>query len=290
MEKIRQRLKRGILNLAERNLIPSLFSILKLLFWLKNRFQTKQKMKTNTTRFSDRVDDYIKYRPGYPKQIISILSHKIGLNQNSIIADIGSGTGISSNLFLTNGNKVFGVEPNKEMREAGELAFRTNSNFTSVNGTAEKTNLRDLSVDIIVSAQAFHWFNPNETKKEFMRILKPGGHIVLVWNVRKENDDFQKGYESILKSIPGYNDVNHGNITDKEILEFFAPKSMEKISLPNYQLLNLDGLKGRLKSASYCPKEGSANERIMRRIELLFYKFEKEGVIKFEYETNVFWT
>jgi len=247
-------------------------------------------MKTNTTRFSDRVDDYIKYRPGYPEQIIGILANKIGLNQDSIIADIGSGTGISTSLFLKNGNKVFGVEPNKEMREAAELIFATNLNFISVNGTAEKTNLKELSVDIIFCAQVFHWFNFNETKKEFKRILKPDGHIVLVWNVRKENDGFQKEYESILQSIPEYNDVTHRNITDKEIFDFFSPNSMQKIVLPNQQALDLDGLKGRLKSSSYCPKEGVEYERIMQKIELLFHKFEKEGLIKFEYETNAYWT
>src|SRR5664279_991939 len=106
-------------------------------------------MKTNTTRFSDRVDDYVKYRPRYPEQIIGILANKIGLNQNSIIADVGSGTGISTNLFVKNGNNVFGVEPNKEMRDAAELIFGTNANFISVNGTAEKTRLKELSIDII---------------------------------------------------------------------------------------------------------------------------------------------
>jgi SAM-dependent methyltransferase len=247
-------------------------------------------MKATSTRFSDRVDDYIKYRPGYPEQIIEILANKIGLNQNSIIADIGSGTGISTNLFLKNGNKVFGVEPNKEMRESAELIFGANSSFISVNGTAEKTNLKERSIDLIFSAQAFHWFNANDTKKEFERILRPGGYIVIVWNVRKENDGFQKEYESILKSIPEYNAVTHKNITDKEMSDFFAPASMQKLVLPNYQELNLDGLKGRLKSSSYCPKEGFEFERIMREIELLFYRFEKQAVIKFEYDTNVYWT
>ncbi len=247
-------------------------------------------MKTNTTRFSDRVEDYIKYRPGYPEEIIGILANEIGLNQDSIVADVGSGTGISTNLFLKNGNKVFGIEPNKKMREAAELIFGTNSNFISVNGTAEKTNLKELSIDIIFSAQAFHWFNLNATKKEFKRIIKPGGHIVLVWNVRKENNGFEKEYESILKSIPEYKDVTHRNITDKEIFDFFAPNLMQKMALPNYQELNLNGLKGRLKSSSYCPKEGNEHERIMEETELLFYKFEKEGIIKFEYDTNVYWT
>ncbi len=246
-------------------------------------------MNTTTTRFSDRVDDYIRYRPGYPEQIIGILSQEIGLNQNSIVADIGSGTGISSNLFLLNGNKVFAVEPNKEMREAAELIYAINSNFISVNGTAEKTNLEELSVDIIFSAQAFHWFNSNDSKKEFNRIMKPYGHIVLVWNVRKEYDGFQKDYELILKSIPEYNDVTHKNITDEQILKFFAPKPMGKLTLPNCQAFDLNGLKGRLKSSSYCPKKGNEYERIMRQIERLFYNFEKEGLIKFEYETNIFW-
>ncbi|HEY5406662.1 MAG TPA: class I SAM-dependent methyltransferase [Ginsengibacter sp.] len=245
-------------------------------------------MKTSTTRFSNRVEDYVKYRPHYPEQIIEILSHKIGLNQNSIIADIGSGTGISTSLFLHNGNKVFALEPNKEMREAAELAYLKDSNFISVNGTAEKSNLKDVSIDIIFSAQAFHWFNVSETKNEFKRILKPHGHIVLVWNVRKENDEFQTGYELILKSLPEYNKVTHRNISDKEIVDFFAPKTFEKTSLSNFQEFNLDGLKGRLKSSSYCPKEGARYQRLMSEIDRLFYQFEKEGMIRFEYETIIY--
>src|SRR5665647_2588353 len=138
-------------------------------------------MKTSTTRFSDRVEYYIKYRPHYSQKFIEILKTKIGLNSNSIIADIGSGTGISSALFLSNGNKVFAVEPNKEMREAAELIYSKESNFASINGTAEQTNLKENSIDIIFRAQAFHWFNTIETKAEFNRILKPNGNIVLVW-------------------------------------------------------------------------------------------------------------
>src|SRR5258708_9080998 len=142
-------------------------------------------MKTSTSRFSDRVEDYVKYRPRYPQQIIEVLENKIELNVGSVVADIGSGTGISTGLFLNNGNKVFAVEPNKEMREAAESIYLKESNFISVNGTAEKSNLEERSIDIIFSAQAFHWFNARETKNEFNRILKPNGHIVLVWNIRK---------------------------------------------------------------------------------------------------------
>lgn len=247
-------------------------------------------MKTSTTRFSDRVEDYIKYRPHYPQKVIEILETKIGLNNNSIVADIGSGTGISSALFLSNGNKVFAVEPNKEMRSAAELIYSKESNFTAIDGTAEQTNLQEHCIDIIFCAQAFHWFNTRDTKVEFNRILKPNGHIVLAWNVRKEEDDFQKSYESILKKIPEYNNVTHKNISEEDISKFFAPKIMHKESVPNIQTFNIDGLKGRLKSSSYCPKEGLAYKKLMREIDNLFYKFENEGTIKFEYDTKIYWS
>ena len=246
-------------------------------------------MKSSTTRFSDRVEDYIKYRPHYPQQIIEILTNKAGLNHNSIIADIGSGTGISSSLFLKNRNRLYAIEPNKEMRESAELFFLKDENFISVNGTAEQTNLKEHSIDIIFCAQAFHWFNKRETKIEFNRILRKDGHIVLVWNVRKEKSDFQKGYEMILGSIPEYKNVNHRNIAEGEIIDFFSPGIMYKESVPNFQLFNLDGLKGRLKSSSYCPKEGDEYKKLMQEVNDLFYKFEKDRIVKFEYETDIYW-
>ena len=246
-------------------------------------------MKSSTTRFSDRVEDYMKYRPRYPQQIIEILKTKTGLSQNSIIADIGSGTGISTGIFINNGNKVYAVEPNKEMREAAELIYLKESNFISVNGTAEKSNLKEHSIDIIFCGTAFHWFNRNETKIEFSRVLKQNGHIVLVWNLRKEQDDFQEEYESILLKIPEYTDVIHRNISDKDIAEFFSPGVFHKDSLPNFQTLDLDGLKGRLKSSSYCPKEGIEYENLMHEMDRLFHRFEKNGVIKFEYETMIYY-
>jgi ubiquinone/menaquinone biosynthesis C-methylase UbiE len=246
-------------------------------------------MKSATTRFSDRVDDYIKYRPGYPQKIIEVLTDEVGLTQHSIIADIGSGTGISTGLFISNGNKVYAVEPNKEMREPAELFYSENKNFICINGAAEQSNLKEHSINIIFCGTAFHWFNRNETKIEFNRILKPNGHIVLVWNVRKEQDDFQKGYEMILKSIPEYNEVMHRHGLDKEIIYFFSLRTIHKETVPNSQTLNLDGLKGRLKSSSYCPKEGIEYENLMHEMDTLFHKFNKNGVIKFEYETIIYW-
>ncbi len=246
-------------------------------------------MKTSATRFSDRVDDYIKYRPGYPREVINILVDKLGLDVTKIIADIGAGTGISTQLFLNNGNKVFAVEPNKEMREASVLFLSKNKNFISVEGTAEKSNLRDGSIDIVFSGQAFHWFDKNRAKIEFNRILKPEGNIVLAWNVRNEQDEFQKEYAKILSNIDDHNKVTHKNISEEEIAGFFSPRKLHKESTENSQAFGLEGLKGRLKSSSYCPKEGLEFEQIMKDVENLFHDFKKDGVINFLYDTNIYW-
>ena len=135
-------------------------------------------------RFSDRVENY-KYRPGYPDQIIISLTQDFGLNQSSAVADIGSGTGILSELFLRNNNKVFAVEPNDAMRQAGERLLSGYTNFTTVSGTAEETTLASSSVDFVTAGQAFHWFDPQNSRREFRRILKPHGRVVLIWNDRR---------------------------------------------------------------------------------------------------------
>lgn len=247
-------------------------------------------MTTNTKRFSDRVEDYIKYRPQYPNQIIDILKDKIGLEKEHTIADIGSGTGISSEPFLKNGNKVFAVEPNTEMKEAAELIYSENSNFISIEGSAEITNLKTGSIDIIFCGQAFHWFNKTDTKIEFNRILNQSEHIILAWNVRDEKDILQKEYEQILRqNIPEYKEVTHKNISDKEINEFLEPKQFHFSSIENFQEFDLEGLKGRLKSSSYCPKEGLTYDRLMNEIETLFYKFVHNGFIRFQYETKMYY-
>ena len=247
-------------------------------------------MNDNTKRFSDRVEDYIRYRPDYPEAIVKILEEKINPDKNKTIADIGSGTGISSKLFLKNDYKVIGVEPNKEMREAAEQMLSGFENFKSVNGAAEKTNLPDESVDVIFCGQAFHWLDKEKSKIEFARILKKNGNIVLVWNSRSNKSAFQNEYEKILfDNIEEYKFVNHRNINDGEISNFFSPKKMNKTCLDNKQILNLEGLKGRLLSSSYCPKSGKEHGRLMRRIEDVFEKYQVNNVIEFEYETQIFW-
>lgn len=248
-------------------------------------------MNTDSTkRFSNRVGDYIKYRPTYPNEMINVLDKEIGLTSDKIIADIGSGTGISSIPFLKNKNLVFGVEPNKEMREAQEQILNEFSNFKSINGSAEETNLENRSVDLIFCGQAFHWFDKEKSKIEFSRILKENGNIVLVWNSRSTKTDFQKEYEQILcDNIEEYKKVNHRNIEDLDIERFFTPKTMKVYELENEQKFDLDGLKGRLQSSSYCPKVGEGYTKLMKEIETLFEKHQKENIIKFNYETKIYW-
>lgn len=247
-------------------------------------------MKASTTRFSNRVNDYVKYRPKYPVQILELFREKIGLDREYIIADIGSGTGFSSELFIQNKNKVFAVEPNSEMRLAAEKKFLGNQSFISINGSAEKTGLQKESVDMVFCGQAFHWFNKTLAKAEFKRILKTNGHIVLAWNERDEKDIFQKKIGRILnKNIPEYKSATDKKIVEKEIAKFFSPKILHKEVLKNFQAFDLIGLKGRLKSSSYFPKNGIKYEHLIKEIEELFYRFEKNNVVDFNYETNIFW-
>ncbi|MFN2501175.1 MAG: class I SAM-dependent methyltransferase, partial [Pyrinomonadaceae bacterium] len=138
-------------------------------------------MTDTVQRFSDRVSNYVKYRPDYPREIIAFLSENCGLTPDSVIADVGCGPGTSSRMFLENGNKVFGVEPNNAMRAAAIEQLSHYPDFHAVNGTSDRTTLADNSIDLIVAAQVFHWLDPQTTRPEFTRILKPGGHIVLIW-------------------------------------------------------------------------------------------------------------
>lgn len=247
-------------------------------------------MKTNTTRFSDRVDDYIKYRPHYPSQLLKVLEDNIGFNKKMLAADIGSGTGISSEIFINNGNKVLAVEPNKEMREAAETIYKDDANFISINGTASNSNIDAYRIDLIFCGQAFHWFDRNKAKKEFTRILKPDGHIVLAWNKRNEEDGFQKEYEQMLISnILEYQKVSHKNISDKIIADFFDPNPVSIDSIKNSQMFDLSDLKGRLLSSSYCPKEGSELDRLFTKLEDLYHKYEKGGIVEFEYKTKLYY-
>ncbi len=242
-------------------------------------------------RFSSRVDNYIKYRPGYPAELLDFLKSDCGLTENSTIADIGSGTGILSELFLKNGNTVFGVEPNLGMREAAERLLRDFSNFVTRDAAAEETRLEPASVDFITAGQAFHWFDRAKAKLEFARILKPAGWVVLIWNERRlDSTAFLREYESLLLRYgTDYEKVRHERVAS-EIGEFFAPNAFRLQTFENIQHFDFEALKGRARSASYTPEPGDANfEPMLGGLEKLFNKHQSGGIVSFEYDTRVYY-
>ncbi len=244
-----------------------------------------------TRRFSSRVDNYVRFRPGYPKEILGLLKSECGLNAQSVIADIGSGTGKLTELFLANGNPVFGVEPNREMREAGERLLKQFANFTSVNAAAEETTLPSAGVDFIVAGQAFHWFDRARCRQEFARILKPGGWVVLVWNDRKtEATPFLVEYEKLLQTYAtDYSKVDHKNIDDAVVSDFFGYAPAKK-KIPSAQQFDFEGLKGRLLSSSYAPDKGQpGHDEMLRDLENIFNARQKNGRVEFAYDTVVYY-
>ncbi len=242
-------------------------------------------------RFSTRADNYAKYRPGYPAEVIDILEQSCGLRKTSTIADVGSGTGIITELFLKNGNAVFAIEPNAAMREIAERLLIAYPKFVSVDGTAEETALPGQSVDLIVAAQAFHWFDRRLARQEFVRILKPNGRVALIWNERRlDSTPFLRAYEALLLRYgTDYQTVRHENVAS-EIADFFAPSGFQLENLKNYQHFDFDSLKGRVLSASYTPEPDHPNfEPMLTKLQEVFSTNERDGTVSFEYETRVYY-
>jgi SAM-dependent methyltransferase len=247
-------------------------------------------MRDPTTRFSDRVDSYVRYRPAYPDALVDRLVAECGLDGDSVVADIGSGTGIFTRQLLDRRLRVMGVEPNREMRQAAESRLRGYDRFTSVNGRAESSNLAEHSIDLIVAAQAFHWFRRDATKVEFARILRPGGWVALIWNRRKTEQGFHQDYEALIrKHALEYERVSHNNVTEDDIAEFFAPHGYQTAAFENSQVFDNDGFLGRMQSSSYMPAPDSAGYfALMAAAEELFRKYEHGGRVSFEYDTRMY--
>lgn len=261
-----------------------------------SRFAKLQLMPSNPTalnpteRFTNRVDDYVKYRPGYPIEIIATLNAEIGLMPDWRVADVGSGPGNLTRLFLDNGNPVTGVEPNDAMRSAGERLLAPYDRFTSVKATAEHTTLADGSVDLIVAGQAFHWFEKEPARAEFRRILKPGGWVALVWNDRDlQADRLSAEYERILCELA----TEYAVVRDKyegevEMAEFLSQARRAKFS--NYQVFDREGFLGRALSSSYVPQQGDpGHEEIVAALEGLFEEEQQDGKVRFAYDTQMFY-
>ncbi len=243
-----------------------------------------------TSRFSDRVENYVRYRPGYPDEVLRVLERECGLASRHVVADIASGTGIWTRMLLENGNPVFGVEPNLEMRQAGERLLAGFANFTSVAGTAEATTLADESVDFVTAAQAAHWFDREPAQREFARILKPGGWLVLLWNERlTDSTPFLRDYEQLLlKYGTDYGDVRHERTTD-EVNQFFDPVPFQERVFPLRQEFDFAGIEGRLLSSSYAPgPEHPRYAPMLAALRQLFDLHAVAGRVAVDYKTRVY--
>ncbi len=241
-----------------------------------------------TARFSSRVENYARYRPSYPAAVIELLQRECGLAEDSVVADIAFGTGIFTRLLLETGGRVIGVEPNAAMRSAGEDFLAGYAKFNSIEGTAEATTLAERSVDMVTAAQAAHWFNPGKARREFGRILRPGGWLVLLWNVRSlDATSFARDYEQLLIDYgTDYEFVRHEGKA-REVPEFFAGEFQTR-SFSWRQEFDYQALQGRLLSSSYSPEPGDPRfEPMLGELRRIFDSHQKQGHVAFDYDTLV---
>jgi ubiquinone/menaquinone biosynthesis C-methylase UbiE len=247
-----------------------------------------------TKRFTDRVANYIAYRPKYPAAVVEFMRAELGLEQSSIVADVGSGTGIWTEMLLQSGGcrTVFAVEPNDAMREAAETLLGKLPNFVSVNGAAEATTLADASVDLVTAAQAFHWFDAERARAEFARILKPGGWAALLWNMRKvDATPFLCELERILRAYGTDYGDGVAEFPRAEVVESFFTGKFRTKSFPNAQAFDYEGLRGRWLSASYVPLAGHPNhEPMFDALRRAFDRYNTNGTVTIEYDAVVYYS
>lgn len=239
-----------------------------------------------TERFSNRAQDYAQHRPSYPASAIAHILAGLGDPSDLSAADIGAGTGISARLLADQGVTVWAVEPNAAMRQAAEPHLR----ITWQAGQAETTGLSDAAVDLVTCCQAFHWFRPEPSLREFHRILRPGGRLALMWNDRDESDDFVGQYTQLLRDAAGDRYLNHADHRDLDAVQR-SPlfENFQAVTFPYHQLLTLAGLIGRAMSSSYVPQSGAAAEQLIANLTQLHQRFsDADGRVRFAYVTCLY--
>lgn len=247
--------------------------------------------RDTVARFSDRAGDYARHRPHYPAALIDLLVQRCGFGPTWTVADIGAGTGILTELLLRNGNPVYAVEPNAAMRAAAEAALAAYPTFRSSNGRSEATGLPAASIDLAVAGQAFHWFEPVATRREFQRILRPDGWVALVWNSRRSSGTpFLAAYQQMLDDFgTDYRQVDHKYVVDDAALARFFGGPFSEDIMPNQQVLDMAGLAGRVFSTSYTPAAGDPRRAPMQaRLEAIFAQNAVDGRVVMEYDTQIY--
>jgi SAM-dependent methyltransferase len=241
-------------------------------------------------RFAGRVDDYVRGRPGYPPALFDAVVELAGLAPGAPVADIGAGTGISSEPFLERGFEVFAVEPDGAMRAAASRRLGGEARCHLVEGRAEATGLGDGSVALVFAAQAFHWFDPALARAEFRRVLRPGGAVALVWNARRaEGTCFARAYEHLLLEFgTDYAQVGHRGV-GRERLEGFFGGPFRTHRFDNAQRLDLDSLRARLLSSSYVPAAGAPRHaEMLSELERIFGEHAEGGAVRLDYDCDLF--
>lgn len=245
-----------------------------------------------TERFSGRVDDYVRYRPGYPPEALAPLATDCGLGPGATVADIGAGTGIWTGRLLRAGCRVLALEPNREMRRAGRRRLGESDRLTWLDGTAEATGLADASVDLVTAAQAFHWFDRRRARAELARILGPGGCLAVIWNERhKESTPFLAAYERLLLDWAiDYERIDHTRLGRRQLEPFFDPAPLHEFRCANRQVLDLEGLEGRLRSCSYAPgPEHPHHAPMMAELRRIFAACQEDGRVAIDYDCRVYY-
>ena len=247
--------------------------------------------RSPTGRFSDRVADYERYRPGYPPEVGALLRDGCGVGPGSVVADVGAGTGISTQVVADLGAEVVAIEPNDAMREAAEHRFAGSSLVRVTNGSAEATGLPDGCVDVVFAGQSFHWFDHAAARTEFARILRPGGWVVLAWNERSTTaSSFLAGYEQLLRErAVDYAQVDHRNVGDAGVEAFFAPNPVRIHHFANEQVFDRDGFVGRALSSSYVPGiDDPERAPFVEALDVLFAERCVDDRVTWVYDTTVY--
>ncbi|MGC4100360.1 class I SAM-dependent methyltransferase [Ferruginibacter sp.] len=241
------------------------------------------------SRFSNRAENYAKYRPGYPAALFDFIEHNIRLNPAATIADIGSGTGLFAEPLLNRGYKVVCIEPNEAMRKAGEERLKKYPLFQTIRSTAEDTGLPEESADLITVAQTFHWLDTVAAKIECKRIIKPRGQVVLAWNRQRNQTEFEKKYTA-LRDKYRIGEKGPVQIEPELIADFFETEIPETKIFSNTQLLDFEALKGQLLSKSYIPLPGHESyDAMITELIQLFVAKNENGLVRIDYETVVYW-
>lgn len=240
-------------------------------------------------KFTETTDYYHQYRPSYPAEIIDILIRDCHLTQEKMIADVGSGTGILTKLFLDHGNKVFGIEPNKAMRQIGEAHLLGYKNFTSVDGSAEKTTLNNQSVDFVTVGTAFHWFDAVRSKLEFQRILRAPKWVVLIWQVRDMSKPLMQEWEDLIIQFGRDYKNSRAQQFDQTIGDFFAG-DWKQHTLDYQQVFDWEAFKGRLFSTSYSLRPGDDKfQDMLDKLRHIFEQYQQNGEVCFDYKTKMYY-